>query len=259
MRSFSGIIAITLVVFTLFSSEQIQKPNESIKSFSKAKNFLHRVIYGEAATRKTFYCGCSYDSGKNVDFESCGYSHRKNLKRARRIEWEHVVPAAAFGKNLPEWKNGHPECVDSKGKQFKGRNCASKMNRQFQLMQADMYNLVPAIGEVNADRSNFSFGDIPGEKRVYGKCDFEIENQTAEPAENIRGNIARIYMYMDLAYPGFDIINEKNKELIEEWNISDPVDTDECLRNAEIEKIQGNQNLITRKACLETSLKTTVR
>ncbi len=33
-----------------------------------------------------------------------------------------------------------------------------------------MYNLVPAVGEINGLRSNYSFGIIPGEKREFGSC-----------------------------------------------------------------------------------------
>ena len=39
-------------------------------------------------------------------------------------------------------------------------------------MEADLHNLVPAIGEINGDRSNFTFEHIDGEERVYGACDF---------------------------------------------------------------------------------------
>ena len=54
-------------------------------------------------------------------------------------------------------------------------------------MQADMYNLYPAIGEVNGRRSNYSMAIIKGEKREFGKCDVEIKNHKVEPKESIRG------------------------------------------------------------------------
>lgn len=84
-------------------------------------------------------------------------------------------------------------------------------------MQADMYNLVPAVGEINALRSNYSFAKIPGEKREFGSCDIEIEDGKVEPPPGVRGDIARIYMYMDWAYPGHGIISRKNKKLFEAW------------------------------------------
>ena len=59
-------------------------------------------------------------------------------------------------------RDGHPECVSSMGKTFKGRNCARKMAILFRYMEADLYNLYPAIGEVNGLRSNYSMVMIPG-------------------------------------------------------------------------------------------------
>lgn len=232
----------------MFSAENISS-NVSVKSFSKAKKFLHNVIYSENSSRKTFYCGCSYDHKMDIDHNSCGYIPGKDKKRAKRVEWEHIVPAAVLGGNLKEWKEGSPDCVDRLGRHFKGRKCASKANKNFQLIQADMYNLVPAVGEINSLRSDFSFGEIPGEKREFGKCDFEIDNGIAEPADNIKGDIARTYFYMDLSYPGLGIINNGNKELFEKWMKIDPVDEKECKKGIEIEKIQGNQNSVLKKAC----------
>lgn len=68
---------------------------------------------------------------------------KENL-RAKRIEWEHVMPAHNFAHHLPCWKEG-------------GRK-ACKKDKTFKTMEADMHNLVPEIGEVNADRSNFRYG-----------------------------------------------------------------------------------------------------
>lgn len=49
-----------------------------------------------------------------------------------------------------------------------------------------MYNLVPTVREINEDRSNFSFGMIPGESREYGACDFGIQDRKEEAREAIR-------------------------------------------------------------------------
>ena len=65
------------------------------------------------------------------------------------------------------------------------------MNKKYRRIQADMYNLYPAIGEVNGRRSNYSMAIIKGEKREFGKCDVEIKNKKVEPRDDIRGEIAR--------------------------------------------------------------------
>jgi len=69
----------------------------------------------------------------------------------------------------------------------------------YRYMQADLYNLVPANGQINALCSNYSYAMIPGEPSRFGECDMEIENKKAEPRPEIRGDVARIYFYMDNA------------------------------------------------------------
>ncbi|WP_417911087.1 endonuclease [Candidatus Electronema sp. PJ] len=226
--------------------------NTQITSFDKAKNLLEKM-YISAQHFTTFYCGSTFDEDFKLDHSKSGFHFRKNEARANRIEWEHIVAAESFGQSFPEWRDGHPDCVDSKGKAYKGRKCAAKASPQFELMEADMYNLVPAIGEVNGDRSNYSFGMLEGEKREYGACNMEIEDQKAEPPDDKFGDIARTYMYMEAAY-GRGVIAEKNIKLFEAWNKLDPVDKWECKRARLIEKLQGNKNMILEKACKQAGL-----
>ena len=226
-------------------SSQAYNQNTRITSFSKSKKLLLKLYKAHPVT---LYCGCSF-KGKKTDLSSCGYIPMKDNKRASRIEWEHVVPAHAFGQSFPEWRNGHPKCVNKKGKKFKGRKCAEKMNEEYRRMQADMFNLFPAIGEVNSRRSNYSMAIIVGEEREFGGCDVEIKNQQIEPRESIRGEIARTYMYMDSAYPSRGIISKKNRKLFEAWNEIDPVDKWECDRAKRIERIQGNSNPVVLENC----------
>ena len=224
-----------------------KKSNQNIQitSFSKSKKLLLKVYKDNPVT---LYCGCLF-KGKKPILSSCGYVPSKDSKRANRIEWEHVVPAHAFGKSFSEWRDGHPKCVKKNGKKFKGRKCAEKMNDEYRRMQADMFNLYPAIGEVNARRSNYSMSIIEGENREFGKCDVEISDGIIEPGEEIRGEIARTYLYMDSAYPDRGIISKKNRKLFNAWNKSDPVDEWECERAKRIENIQGNRNEIVRLNC----------
>jgi len=219
--------------------------NTKITSFSKAKRLLPKIFTNRNIT---FYCGCKY-TGKTPNHTSCGYIPKKNNKRANRIEWEHVVPAHAFGQSFKSWREGDPKCVTKKGKPYKGRRCAKKMNKAFRLMEADLYNLVPAIGEINGLRSNYSFTMITGEPRIFGKCDFEILKRTVEPTESIRGDIARTYFYMNAANPKRGIISKKNRKLFKAWDKLDPVDEWECERVRRIERIQGNQNRFVADQC----------
>ena len=233
-----------LITFILLSYQAFPQ-NTQITSFSKSKKLLLKLYKDNPVT---LYCGCSY-KGKKPNLSSCGYIPKKNKKRANRIEWEHVVPAHAFGQSFSEWRKGHPKCVKKNGKKFKGRKCAEKVNKQYRRMQADMFNLYPEIGEVNGRRSNYSMAIINGEKREFGECDVEIKSRKVEPREEIRCEIARTYLYMHSVYHGRGIISKKNRKLFDAWNQSDPVDEWECERAKRIEKIQRNRNEIVLKNC----------
>lgn len=221
-------------------------PGNSVNdSFSKAKKLLQRQVYADHTI--TFYCDCPFQGKKLMPCEK--YTAKRPGKRASRIEWEHVVPASHFGQSLPEWRNGHPDCVQRDGDHFKGRNCARKINLRFRYMEADMYNLVPAIGEINGLRSNYRYDMVAGEDREFGPCDFEIESRVAEPPKRVWGDIARTYKYMEAAYPGQGVMSRANEKLYEAWDKQDPVDAWECERCKRIEAIQGNENPFVKKPC----------
>ena len=219
----SFIISLTLILLFISPGYTGDHSNTTIQSFSKAKKILLRQIYQDHKT--TFYCDCPFTADKKI-LPSNNYTPKKKWKRAHRLEWEHIVPVHAFGQSFPEWRNGHPDCKNRKGKPFKGRNCARKTSMTFRYMESDLYNLVPAIGEINGLRSNYSFAMIPGEKRAFGNCDMEIEGRKAEPPPSKRGNIARTYFYMDRAYPGHGIISKKNRKLFKAW------ECERCRRGA---------------------------
>jgi len=237
---------------TTTTSSAAGQRNTRFQSFSKVKRTLLKQVYYDH--RVTFYCGCPFDMKKVV--QPCGdkYKAKHEGERAHRVEWEHVVPAANLGQSFPEWRDGDPQCVDSKGKKFKGRECADKVNSLYRYMQSDMYNLYPAIGEVNGLRSNYRFDMVAGEDREFGPCDFEIERNVAEPPKRLWGDIARTYKYMEQAYPGHGVMSNANVKLYDAWDKMDPVDPWECERCKRIEAIQGNENPVVKGACQEAGL-----
>ena len=158
-----------------------------------------------------------------------GFTADKYVKRAKKIEWEHVVPAENFGRTFKEWRLGDELCVDSKGKSFKGRKCAEKVNYKYRYMQADMFNLYPAIGAVNALRKNYNFTMLPGEKSDFGSCEMKVDSKKAEPPIIARGRIARTYLYMEDAYGNYNM-SKQQRQLMNAWDKMYPVDSWECER-----------------------------
>lgn len=237
-----------LLLLTLLVSFNSYGQNLSIKSFGEAKTKL-RKIYGNK--NRTFYCDCPYQK-KSIKLKKCKLALKKYKKRSKRLEWEHVVPAHAFGQSFLEWRNSKEICgfkINKKGikKKISSRKCAKK-NKLFAAMEADIYNLVPAVGSVNALRSNFSMADLK-------KSELEIcpgvmkKGRKFMPPNSKKGDVARIYLYMQQTYPRRGIISKKNSKIFARWDLLDPVDSNECEIIKLKQKYQTNKNKIILTRC----------
>ncbi len=235
-----------LVLFTLFLGLLVGDAS-AMKDFPTAK----RVAAGlHSARGLTLYCRCRY-SGKKIDGASCRYRSARDAKRGQRLEWEHVVPAEAFGQSFLEWREGSPRCQRGK-KAYRGRKCAEK-NPEFRRMEGDLYNLFPGVGEVNGLRSNFSMAEVGALGKFagisFGGCQARIFESKFEPMEFAKGTVARAYLYMDGEYPGRGIISDKNRKLFAVWDSTHPVEPWECELYLKIRKIQGNENPVLATRC----------
>ncbi|CAM3849255.1 MULTISPECIES: endonuclease [Pseudoalteromonas] len=184
---------------------------EQFTRFASAKKYLIKTLPENATS---LYCGCDIKrQGKKLvpDPTACGYVPRnavtrsgKPNARATRIEWEHIVPAWEFGHQLQCWQNG-------------GRKNCIKTSAQFRKMEADINNLAPAIGEINADRSNYRFGMITGDANQYGRCQVKVDfkQRVVEPPFYARKRIADAYFYMQKTY-GLKI-SDKQQKLFNAW------------------------------------------
>jgi len=119
---------------------------------------------------------------------------------------------------------------------------------EYRYMQADMYNLYPAIGSVNASRSNYNFTMLGDVKSSFGSCAMKIENRKAEPPVASRGVIARTYLYMDSIYASYKM-SRQQRQLMDAWNKTYPVTAWECERAKRIQSIQGNLNEVVAQSC----------
>lgn len=184
-----------------------------------------------------------------IDRDSCGYEPRRPFtkkgkvnQRAKRIEWEHLIPAENFDRQFSCWREGDERCVKSNGKFYKGRRCCEKVNKKYKIMQADMHNLFPAVGELNGDRSNFRFNFDIAQPERYGECKFSVDFKAkrVKVKEDIRGIIARDYLYFNKQYNMK--LSKQELRKYKAWNKSYPADEWEKERNKRITKKQGNAN-----------------
>ncbi|MDZ5602697.1 endonuclease [Pseudomonas sp. RP23018S] len=204
-------------------------------TFTQAKVVAKEKVYLDQASSATgdLYCGCKWQwvgkSGGRIDPASCGYTTRKQANRAERTEWEHIVPAWTFGHQRQCWQNGgRKQCVDN--------------DPVFRAMEADLFNLYPAVGEVNGDRSNFNYGMTSGVAPQYGQCKTRIDFQqrTAEPRDEVKGLVARTTFYMFDRYK-LNMSNQQQR-LLMAWDKQFPVNAWEKERDRRISAIMGHGN-----------------
>lgn len=159
---------------------------------------------------KTLYCG-----------EPFSAKHRRGLNI------EHVFPMGWVTKELG--------C--GQRKQCRGNS------KRFNRIEADLHNLYPSRVDVNDARGSYRFGLLPGERRIFGECDFEFDERRriVEPRPASRGEIARAMFYMKEAY-GLTIFR-KSGELLKQWHRQDMPSKHEKWRNDRIEQIQGTRNM----------------
>ena len=195
------------------------------RDFRRAKEILPSIYTG---LEQDFYCGCPYQ-GKDMNLASCGYQVRKQAARAKKLEWEHVVTAWALGHQRQCWQNG--------GRKACGDDPA------FARAEGDLVNLVPSIGEVNSDRSNLPYSVwAQRPQTIYGQCETVVDFKlgAVQPRPEVRGRIARIYMYMHETYSLR--MSRQDKQLMCAWARSQPVDQWEITRDRRIVARQGGGN-----------------
>lgn len=129
----------------------------------------------------------------------------------------------------------------------------------------DIHHLMPCQISINSSKSNYPMGEVTEVKVNNGVTKvgkgLGAQNKKInlwEPADNWKGDFARVYLYMSTCYQDYNwsgtealSLLEKNEwptlqpwayKLYLQWCKEDPVDEIERLRNEEVYQIQGNRN-----------------
>lgn len=230
MMSFRSVVGICLVLL-LFPV----MANAAPATFEQAKVELRNKVYHDRNQGKVgdLYCGCDWRwvgrSGGRIIPESCGYQVRAQPVRGERSEWEHILPAATFGRQRQCWQQG-------------GRKNCTPNDPVFSRMEADMHNLSISVGELNADRQNFNFGVLPNTPFQHGACPFKVDTRqrTVEPPDEAKGMIARVNFYMHDFY-GLNM-SRQQQQLFMAWDAYFPVTAWERERDRRIARVMGHSN-----------------
>lgn len=179
----------------------------------------------------TFYCECPFNQQGFVT-ESSGYLPESITDDLLRLEWEHIVPASLLGRSLPCW-SGYG-CDLSR---MSARQCCQKTSREFNLREANLYNIVPALKLSNRQRSNFRPGVIANKKNAIRLCQMFIDKKKRifEPDDALKGFIARTYLRLSSIYD-FKI-SDKERLLFQQWDVLYPKGDWEKRREVLIEEI----------------------
>lgn len=198
-----------------------------------------RVIWSEH--RETLYCHCPYDKHGKVLYHRCDYQP-PDIRRAKRIEWEHIVPVSWFGKGRECWESS--VCTTKKGKRYKGRDCCENTDPEFVQMYTDLHNLVPVIGSINQARRAYRFSEstqvVKDNPYAVCECIINQSNKTMTPSDRDKGLIARVVLYMEYQY-GVRL-TEADKLMYLAWNQAHPPSEWEQRWNLRVMDYQKRDN-----------------
>lgn len=120
---------------------------------------------------------------------------------------------------------------------------------------ADLHHIRPDDVTTNAKRGNLKYGnaengsEVKGSSLVSGALGGYSSGGYFEPLDNVKGDVARICLYVYVCYGGelskcSSITNVfESVDVLLEWCESDPVDTWEMGRNEVVGRMQGNRNV----------------
>ncbi|MDR0371210.1 MAG: endonuclease [Prevotellaceae bacterium] len=143
-----------------------------------------------------------------------------------------------------------------------------QLNGDYGDANGDLHNLQPSNATANSAKSNYPPGEVDdiiftngviktGEGPTYSPS---YRGALFEPADEYKGDFARIYMYMVTCYEDFrsrwtslgvrtmltktayPTFSSNAAELLLKWHRNDPVSTKETDRNDAVYGIQGNRN-----------------
>jgi len=132
-------------------------------------------------------------------------------------------------------------------------------------MYTDLHHVIPTDNATNSQRSAWPLGEVTNvewenglSKLGYGTFGTSGNNKTFEPADEYKGDFARIYFYMATCYKdknftaggkGYKVFNSNTANfnstalnLYLKWHRNDPVSQKEIDRNNGVAKKQGNRN-----------------
>ncbi len=263
---------------TLFATPYSASKGDSLKQYwsgtegltsSTLKAKLHTLIDGQKPLRYTRSKNKNWYDGKRMDVwealvytdSACPESNLKcGLVQLLYLDETRHITQANRGKSNPDsWDREH---VWPKSRGFKKKS---------QDGYTDLHHLRPADRNINGAHSNYgydeggkAFKDTRADgSKVFSGTYVDKKNQSFEPTDRAKGQIARMVFYMATRYelgdngkkekmPDLYLLDKNAKQTgqpwigdlctLVKWNENHPVTAFEKRRNNRVQELQGNRN-----------------
>ena len=186
-------------------------------------------------------------------FESASYRAKNSYRKSRKLLFSKVasqintgqVTAIYTGRKTPSRRRKAPH----------GYNCehvfprawmSRKGSRAYKKQEADLHNLYPSEIKINSRRGHLPFGLVGRQHLFRIGLDSKIGldhrgEEVIQARPEVRGDIARVLLYMALKWERPLALNQELK-VLQDWAKLDPPSQEEERRDQIIHKIQGNRN-----------------
>lgn len=186
------------------------------KSFSHAVKIFKQIDFDYTRTAFT-------NEIYKYDAKTCMDKNYVENDPSRSVVFVRIVPESEVFKT--RLCGIEKICVKYNGATHSGARCCREKDSLYRAYDRDIFNIMPVVKE--------------------------RPSMDVEPPLHIRGNIARVYLYMNAQY-GLNL-SYKEQLLYLKWHNEDKVDEKECAVHKQIFQIQGRSNPWIKPACEKVS------
>ncbi|QBM16273.1 hypothetical protein MARI_03530 [Marinobacter sp. JH2] len=119
-----------------------------------------------------------------------------------------------------------------------GTKSQCKRDNRYRQIASDLHNTVPVRSRIELKRRTARYEDL-SKATDRDECGIRTNNQFFEPAERIKGDVARTMAYMVDTY---DLPWLGATPVFQSWSKLDPPDDKELTRHRRVAEVQGNEN-----------------
>lgn len=243
--------AFLLLLVNIIAQAQIPNgyyDNASGKTGQELRSALHEIIKGHTT----------------VSYQQIWSTFWTTDNKGNNVVWDMYSDGANYTYN---YNNDNDQCgsYDSEGDCYNREHTWPKSwfsGGEDGIPGRDLHHIFPTDGFVNAQRSNYPFGEVQtaswtsqnGSKLGTCKSSLNYNGIVFEPIDEYKGDFARSMMYLSVRYYNEDsnwgssdmtdksVIRDWAIEMLMDWSDNDPVSKKETDRNNAVYGIQSNRN-----------------